>query len=220
MQEESDGGKTKATNDFNLRDEIEQHNEKMMKKQRHLKQVASSHKIDPDSESNKHKITRDLNLSPRSCCPRVYRCLNPVIPERLHNKPLSHMIRPVQQMIAEFNNQRRLQKSHGKPEETRKPWGVGGKKATSELAAYYKRQTHELALSMTTLKYKKFALSMQVKYLSLHEKLAMQKRIDETVKTVTAMKFVPRQSSSQFPALRKQWEAHLDRGGTFSNLRS
>lgn len=95
MQEESDGGKTKATNDFNLRDEIEQHNEKMMKKQRLLKQVASSYKIDPDSESNKHKITRDLNLSPLSCCPRVYRCLNPVIPERLHNKPLSHMIRPV-----------------------------------------------------------------------------------------------------------------------------
>lgn len=70
------------------------------------------------------------------------------------------------------------------------------------------------------MKYAKFSSSMQVKYQSLPDKLAMQKRVDETVNKITALKFLPRTSTSMFPALRRKWEGVVERGGSFTHLKS
>jgi len=114
--------------DFNLREEIEKHNEKFMRR----KEKATTTNEMSEITKRGIQITRDLNLSPRSCCPKLFNAISDEIPEVKHNQPLSHMIRPVQQMIRDFYEGRSQ-----KVEPTRKKWGVGGKQAESELAAYY-----------------------------------------------------------------------------------
>jgi hypothetical protein len=43
-----------------------------------------------------HEIIRhSFNVSPRSCCPKLFTAILSDRPVPKHNKPLSHMIRPV-----------------------------------------------------------------------------------------------------------------------------
>jgi hypothetical protein len=73
------------------------------------------------------EIARQLNLETQSCCPKLFRALNPDIPEVKHNKPLSHLIRPMQAILKSFCSTKESNTD-------KKKWGVGGKRAQSDLA--------------------------------------------------------------------------------------
>ena len=84
--------------DFNLRDEIEKHHEMIIKRRlaKRQKSEVKMQKKDSEAITKGKAIAKTLNISPKSCCPRLFNALNPDIPEVKHNKPLSHMIRPMQ----------------------------------------------------------------------------------------------------------------------------
>jgi hypothetical protein len=78
------------------------------------------------------------------------------------------MIRPVQIMLQEFHaNDEKVDQS-GK-----KPWGIGGKRAESELAAYYKRQQKALSVSRTAKKFEESLELSKPEILNAQERLEM-----------------------------------------------
>lgn len=127
------------------------------------------------------QMAHDLNLSPRSCCPRLFKAISDEIPEVKHNQPLSHMVRPVQQMIRDFYEGRKQKIEPGKKE-----WGIGGKQAESELAAYYKRQRRELYMTLTGKRFAKSIASINTKFLSAEESVKIQTRVNETIEKIVS----------------------------------
>jgi hypothetical protein len=74
-------------------------------KKREKKNLNSEVKItvkDSEAVIKGKEIAKQLNLETQSCCPKLFRALNPDIPDVKHNKPLSHMIRPMQAILKSF----------------------------------------------------------------------------------------------------------------------
>jgi len=88
--------------DFNLREEIEKFSVKI--ELRRKRSEAPAVKKESEIVTRGKEIAKELNLSPRSCCPRLFNALNTDdVPETKHNKPLSHMVRSVQLMLQQFH---------------------------------------------------------------------------------------------------------------------
>ena len=55
-------------------------------------------------------------------------------------------------------------------------------------------------------------------YLKMEDRLAMQKRVDETVNYIYEIKFKPKKAASKFNSMRKEWEEMINMGRSFSHL--
>ena len=109
-----------STLDFNLRDAIEKHASSVTALRNQAAGRSSVRFGDVEVARRKRaqylerrgrEIAGQLELSPQTCCTKLFRVLTPEQPLRLHNQPLSHMVRPMQKMVAEKKANRRKQQS-------------------------------------------------------------------------------------------------------------
>ena len=108
-----------STLDFNLRDAIEKHATSVTALRNQAAGRSSLRFADVEVARRKRarylerkgrEIAGKLELSPQTCCTKLYRVLTPEQPLRLHNQPLSHMVRPMQKMVAEKQANRKRQR--------------------------------------------------------------------------------------------------------------